>query len=407
MRNLKNKFNTNTFIYNYMDYCENLETATDFDFWGAIWILSLLCNRNFVINRPNSPIFPNFFITLIADSGIARKSTAINFAKSIIENENNLIISSPMSVGKFNHALSELTKQNNECIIAINCSEFITFYKNKSIIECLTDLYDCPKERKGYGTFNNGNINIRNIFISSYTGSTPNYYIKAVNEDEIEGGFTSRNIIVFAERGKKRIAWGTDKTTINIEQLKQITNQIRFTISKIKGAINLSPKAITRYSKWYERRRLSDNLYLKSFESREQDHILKLASLLAINDNETEIQYNHIDLAINIIKDYKLKAYNFFSGLLYKEDNDDLSKLITKIINYIYISGENGIYHKVLYSHIRQKCDAETLNLIINIMHELNMIEMLQPYKSKAMIYRATKLIKKIKIKDIINNIKQ
>jgi hypothetical protein len=39
-------------------------------------------------------------------------------------------------------------------------------------------------------------------------------------------------------------------------------------------------------------------------------------------------------------------------------------------------------------------------------MHEFEMIDMLQPYKSKALIYRATKNINKIRVKDIINNIK-
>jgi hypothetical protein len=218
MRNIKNNFRKDSFIYEYLTFCESLETAEDFDFWGAIWILSLLCNRNIIINRPNLYLYPNFYIILVANSGIARKSTAINFAKNIlneiIDNKSKIhLLTSTVSSQKFNQTLTKLSSKSNNCVIGINCSEFITFYKNKTLIYQLTDYYDCPNERKGYGTISKGNINIYNLFISSYTGSTPNYYIKAVNEDEICGGFTSRNIIIPAEKGKRRIAWNTENTT--------------------------------------------------------------------------------------------------------------------------------------------------------------------------------------------------
>ena len=44
----------NTFISEYLKYCDNFETPQSFDFWGAIWILSIICNRRIVINRPNN-----------------------------------------------------------------------------------------------------------------------------------------------------------------------------------------------------------------------------------------------------------------------------------------------------------------------------------------------------------------
>lgn len=408
MKNIKSNFNEDTFIYKYLSLCESLETAEDFDFWGAIWILSLLCNRNILINRPNLYLYPNFYIILVANSGIARKSTAISFAKNILNEINTTdkihILSSTVSSQKFNQTLSKLSKKNSNCVIGINCSEFITFYKNKSLIYQLTDYYDCPNERKGYGTISNGNINIYNLFISSYTGSTPNYYIKAVNEDEICGGFTSRNIIIPAEKGKRRIAWGTDDNS-NKEVIR-IGKEIQRFIINSKGVCNLSTEAIRRYTNWYNRRRLNRlDLFLQSFESREQDYILKLACLFAINDMTLEISEKHINLAIKFINHYKINSHKYFKDEVYKEDKDDLSILIDKIKKFIYSSGPSGIYHQQLFNHVKAKCDIETFRYIISIMHEFEMIDILQPYKSKALIYRATKNINKIRVKDILNNI--
>ncbi len=390
----KKLIKNDTFIYHYLDYCENLETAQDFDLWGAIWNLSLICNRNVKINRPNSPLYPNFYITFIADSGIARKSTAINLALSInndlldeITDKVN-ILTAQSSTSKFNFVLTKSSNINKNCIIGINCPEFITFYKNKNIIECFTDLYDCPDERKGYGTFTNGDINICNVFISSLSGSTPNYYFKAISKDEIEGGFTSRNIIVYADKPKRRIAWGTEYK--NYSTIIEKGQEIKRSLINYKQGINLSTKAIHRYTSWYGKRRLSNDLYSKSFEAREQDYVLKLACLLAINENCLIIDENHIDLAIKIIKYYKNSAQKFFNDEVYEDDNDKSYKIISRIREIIKSKASNGIKHRDLYLRVHNSCTSDEFNYIINLMHELGMIEMFQLYNNKAIYYRGT-----------------
>lgn len=398
--NWKKMIPNNTFLYHYLDYTYELETAEDFDFWSAIWILSLLVNRNIYIARPNMPVFMNFYITFIAESGIARKSSAVSFAKKMLDyilddkDEYIQVLNSATSVAKFNYVLTKASFDYKKCIIGLNNSEFITFFKNKNIIECFTDLYDCPIERKGYGTFTNGEIDVRNVFVSCLSASTPNYYFKAISEEEIEGGFTSRNIIVPAEKGKRKIAWGSsDKTTSHItttgKELK------RFILSATRNTMELTSAAIRRYTKWYTRRRLANDLYTRSFESREQDFVLKLAGLLAINEKTLEIDEKHIELSIKIINHYKKLASKFFRDELYHEEYDELTKVINKIRDIIHSKGQNGIKHRDLYLRIHNSCSNDTYNYIINTMHELGMIEKLQVYNSKAIIYRETKDIYK------------
>lgn len=385
------KINKETFIGKYINYCDNLETALSFDFWSAVWIISLLCNRNIIINRPNAQLFPNFYITFIADSGIARKSTAISLAKQVFDNiieeiDNIDIINSTTSQSKLNYILTKKSLENNKCIIGINVPEFITFYKNKNIIECFTDLYDCPDERNGYGTFTNGEINIRNCFVSSLSGSTPNYYYKAINKDEIEGGFTSRNIIIREKSGKRKIAWSNTDT--KLQPIYEEGRKLRKYIKDNEGKINLSTKAIQKYSNWYIRRKLSNNFYTKSFEAREQDYVLKLACILALNEYSNKIEQKHIELSIKIIKYYKNIAEKFFNEDMYEEDDDKFNKLVNNIRNIINSSGKMGIKHRDLYLRVHNSCTSNEFTAIINTMHELDMIEKFQIYNSKAIYYR-------------------
>lgn len=397
----------NTFIAEYLKYCDNYETPQSFDFWGAIWILSILCNRKVVINRPNNKLFTNFYITFIADSGICRKSTAVKLAKNILQsicNENSYhLLDSYSSQAKLIYELTKSSKMEQKCIMAVNASEFTNFFNNKTIIETFLDLYDCPDRRIGYGTFSNGNISLNNVFVSCLSASTPDNYLHSMDKENIENGFTSRNIVIRANKGKRKIPWGTEGT--GTEQIVKLGYKIGEFIRYESDKITYTDQAIRCYSQWYVRRRCSTDLYTRTFESREQDFVLKLATLLAINDLSSEVTEEYIKIAIKIIQNVKKDAVSFFNNDLYKEDKDLLQITIEKIINIIHSKGQNGIKHRDLYLRVHNSCSIDDYNYIINILHELDLIEKLQPYKSKTVIYRETKNIFDYDIKSILSKI--
>ena len=395
----------NTFIAEYLKYCDNFETPQSFDFWGAIWILSIICNRKIIINRPNNKLFTNFYITFVADSGICRKSTAVKIAKNILQsicNENSYhLLDSYSSQAKLVYELTKSSKTENKCIMAVNASEFTNFFNNKTIIETFLDLYDCPDRRIGYGTFSNGNISLNNVFVSCLSASTPDNYLRSMDKENIENGFTSRNIIIRADKGKRKIPWGTEGT--GTEKLTELGTEISKFVSKQHTENIFTDQAIRQYSSWYVRRRTSTDLYTRTFESREQDFVLKLATLLAINELSTQVTEDHIKIAIKIIQNVKKEAIKFFNNDLYKEEKDLLQITIEKIINIIHSKGQNGIKHRDLYLRVHNSCSIDDYNYIINILHELDLIEKLQPYKSKTVIYRETKNIFNYDIKSILS----
>lgn len=401
-KDLQKIFNKDSFIYNYLECCKNLETSQDYDLWGAIWIVSLLINRNIMINRPNNPLYPNFYITIIDNNGGANRSLATTFADSvinkIIDKEDEIeFITSTCTFTRLNYLLGKLSNMNDKCIVGINSNEFIYLYNNKQMITYFNELFDCPTDRRSYGT---DNIILRNVFISSFTGSTTNNYFKAVSKDEIEDGYMCKNIIIFSNKPKRKIAWESEY--IEYDKLYTFGKQIKSNISKYKGSINLSPEAIRHYTSWYKRRRLRSNLYNKFFECKEQDFILKLATIIAVNNNKLEIDLDCIKNAMDYISFYKQKTYKFLNNEINHDDR--LVKIINKIRKYIHEKASDGIKHRELYMHIHNTCTREEFNYILSMLHELNMIELLQPLNSKAIIYRELPSLMTGNIDKIIEN---
>ena len=60
-----------------MDYMSYVETAESYDFWCAVWAIGDACGRRVYVDRPNIPVYLNWYIILAAESGSTRKSTAI------------------------------------------------------------------------------------------------------------------------------------------------------------------------------------------------------------------------------------------------------------------------------------------------------------------------------------------
>jgi len=64
---------------------EYVETAQAYDFWCALWAIGVGVTRDVYVDRPNAAVYLNWYIILAADSGITRKSTAINSISNLVK----------------------------------------------------------------------------------------------------------------------------------------------------------------------------------------------------------------------------------------------------------------------------------------------------------------------------------
>lgn len=357
-----------SFIGRYMAACEPLETARAYDFWGALWALGTVLGRGVYIPRPHAPIYMNWYVIFAGESGITRKSTAVRMSRDIVR---QFLPAECLIEGKSTpeYLFGRLQLHPHT---AISVSELVTFLGRESYVlelpALLTDLYDCPAEKRG-GSVSRGDSAINNAYVTFMSASTPSWLLSAVNPSVIEGGFTSRCMFVHATEPKHKVAWPADAHGLQgaIDVLRDIRNQ-----AAAIGEIRLMPAAMRRYELWYKKRdTVTTDVFLASFHSREDSHVLRCAACLAINDGRLAIDKRDIDAAIKVIAEVKRGATAIFSqqGSVTKT-----AQAIDKITRMLIEAGGVGVGHTPLYAACRYYVTAQDFKIIIDLMNELGMI---------------------------------
>jgi hypothetical protein len=177
-----------------------------------------------------------------------------------------------------------------------------------------------------------------------------------------------------------------------VESLARCVEQAR-SVSRIR----LNPAAITALGSWYRNRPINRTPFLSSFDAREDDHALRLAACLSINDGTYEIQKRHIVFAVQAITEVKTKANDLFGGNY--NESVRMGDGIDKIRQVLIEAGMDGMSHKDLYYRCRYRLDAHEFSTLMTVMHECNMVQIFltkkDPHSKKqgARLYRGTQKI--------------
>ena len=363
-----------TFIGRYMAAFDAVETAASYDFWSACWLLGTMCGRGVRVPRPHAPIYMNWYVMLVAESGVTRKSTAIRAARDLltrVKPVEHLIEGKCTPEYVFQHVA-----RHPHCPIVV--SELVTFLGRESYIidlpALLTDLYDCPKEKRG-GSITRGEQVIQDAYVTFLTASTPSWLRTSVNPTVVEGGFTSRCLFIHDERPKKKIAWPSERS---FDEQGLATSLIRAsTLAQQVGSIEMMPSGMRRFETWYKQRDTSSIVpFIASFNAREDGHVLRMAATLAVNDGTLAIERRHIDHAIKLITHVKAGAVKVFS------DTGSAIKVaqgIDRMVQLLIEAGPIGIPHTRLYTTVRYYVTADEFTIIIATMHELHMLIKMVP----------------------------
>ena len=157
-----------TFLSDYMTFMEPQETPYAYDFWSGLWLLGLALGRDCVVSRPRAPVYMNWYMLLVAESGVTRKSTSVKFATKIARmfiermDDEMTLIESKTTPEQLESTLNDLTKDYGYAHVAISISELVTFLGRErysmQMPGLLTDLYDSPRIRSGPGTIKGSNF---------------------------------------------------------------------------------------------------------------------------------------------------------------------------------------------------------------------------------------------------------
>jgi hypothetical protein len=410
-----------TFIAQYLEYMEEVETSKVYDLFCALWCISFIATRKVFIDRPRARVYLNMYVLLIAESGVTRKSTAVRFVEKLlndvreeIDNE-FLLITGKSTPEKLVHDLHKQTRDYGYAQAAISVSELVTFLGKERYAMpmpgLLTDLYDCPELRTGGGTVSNGTVTIRDVYINFLSASAPSWLARAINPDVIEGGFTSRCIFVHDEQPKRKIAWPKPRedSARSYDRVKQrlleLYRRLR-TDDSGRGrfgsnagvhrghstTLSLSPEGMAIYKDWYETRPFSADPFRASFESREDDHVLRLSGLFALNNGRLVISGQEVKFAIELVEWSKEQGARIFAY----DVEDPVVRGIDKLRTILVNAGTVGIKQTDITKKMFGTFNAKQTKQALAIMHELDMVQMFEtPHKGhrRATIWRATKLI--------------
>jgi hypothetical protein len=366
-----------------MKYMSSQETPAIYDLMCACWCLSIAVGRECYVARPKAPVRLNMYLILSSDSGVTRKSTSVRIATNIVRNlllvtdSKLLLIESKITTGQLQIELFNATKKHGYAHVAISASELAAVLSRSGGLSglpaLLTDLYDCPDTRTGGGTvMMGGGYNLKNVYASFISASTPSWLMRAVTPAIIEGGFTSRCYFIDGTSRKRSVAWpaegddSADRTRL-VETLQQISSK-----TADLGKIELSSSAIKRFTKWYGSRPLHRDPYRESFEAREDAHVLRFAAYLTINDNRWFINTHDIETAITIVSRIKQDGMRLFSGTTVSKKD---VRLVEKIKTYLIASGTDGASQSEILQSVRPTYKSEQVLSVLSVMHELDLVQ--------------------------------
>jgi hypothetical protein len=371
-----------TFLGKYMAYMSRQETAYVYDFWCAMWLMSCACGRRIFVDRPRAPVYMNLYATLVGESGVVRKSTAVNTASRIAR---ELLADDPimgfydakMSAERLDQVLNDRTTEHQTAQMVIAISELAVFLGTERYMAnmpiLLTDLYDCPNKRDSAGTFLHGKVDQRDVWVSFLSASTPIWLLKAINPNVVEGGFTSRCLFIVSSKPKKRIAWPDVVATEEDDraELLSLLKDVRTNAERYEN-IKMTPHALAQFSRWYRSRTPHADPFRSTFDAREDAHVLRCAAFLAINDGSWVIQSHHLSRSINLIKQVKEDAASIFEGTGGKTK---FALGFDAIRNALILSGDEPVLRSRLFIRVRNRMDNIEFDALLGVLHELDAIQ--------------------------------
>jgi hypothetical protein len=303
-------------IESYLEYNKDTESAAVFHKWVAISMIAAVLRKKVKLTLGRMKIFPNMYIVLVAEPGTARKTTAIDFGKELLEDIPDIYTSADSITREAliedleKSACEEILKDGTSfrhSSMSIISGEFESFLgqktENTKMLVLLTDLFDCKEKPWSYRTKGKGTNMIPSVFINLLGATTPESLASCLPSSAIGGGLTSRILFIWAGKKDKKIPVPTyDESTAALREKLQ---KDLFRISKIQGVYEFTKEAETYWIDWYmeyeehDPRRIAQDKAFDGWYSRKPLYIQKLAMVLAASESdELLIHKHHVSSAI-------------------------------------------------------------------------------------------------------------
>lgn len=290
------------------------EAPKSYHFFSFITAVSMLITRHAYIQWGTNEdrIYPNLWTMLVGQTGIERKSSAINKGRRIITNispDTNLLPMMATWEGLLLAMTNETDSDGNptDAIKHENTlvcmPEFDGFMKKSRqdqlahMIPYLCDLYDCPPEVKN--TTKGTPLCVPNPFFSILAGIQPEVLMKSFQSNDVHGGFAGRFMYVYDHTDNciPMPVWNKQNEFNNILMNLAVIRSNSDVVRKI----SLDDECIPLWNNFYTKyKKLTNNPLLLQLNDRMQIHVLKIATIFACLEAKITISKKHLSEAISI-----------------------------------------------------------------------------------------------------------
>lgn len=315
-----------TFLNAYRSYGERLTDAPPvFHVWVGLSILGAALGNGVWVYAWGGRKFPHLWTVLLADSGVFRKTTAINIGVDILrEAEPARVYPSEWS---FEALLNILASRPAGLLVAREFRRFMAATSREYALgakEALVDLYDSPPvdERR---TKAEGLVQIKDAAPALLSGTTLDWFASSLRAEDIGGGLFSRLLVVTGREPGDWRGLGATRAASDYEVRASLVDHLKGLKSNMAGELDISAikDPFNEWLRGYERRWAAIcPTEMAGAISRSGTTCLKLAmafqasfdpcntlSLKAFEDARDLLQHTHSNMAKLVAEGVSLDIY--------------------------------------------------------------------------------------------------
>jgi len=365
----------------YINFTKETESAAIFHKWVGISMLASALRRKVHFHFGRIRVYPNLFIVLVAEPGIARKTQAISFGEDILNEVEGVNISADAITPQA--LLEDLEEAQDDALMPDNTTfrhsslsilsgEFESFLgqkkENTKMLVTLTDLFDCKSRPFKYRTKHAGTNVVPHVFLNLLAATTPESLANCLPSSAIGGGLTTRMIFLWADDKEKKV--DVPVLTKRMRELKLLLIQDLSIIARIAGAYTFSKESrewwADFYASYHERdpARICKDPAFNGWYSRKPLFMLKIGTILsASRQNERKVEVKDFELALHHLEEAESLMGKTFVAVGRSDITADVD-LVRNIVQRYNTISENKLLHMVWRDVDSKKFDNVISTLI-------------------------------------------
>ena len=387
---------------------KHTEAPDRFIMWTSFSILGSVMKRRFWINDGLYTVYPNQYIVMIAPPGIG-KGTAMQFiykinremAPNFLINMISDRVTGPRIIERIATGWSsapqmipapgggaQIKQGTTEHSCTLYSTELsILLGASEQMIDFLCECWD--RNEYDYDTKHSGSSFIKDMSVSLIAATVPDF-IRNIDRNRamsIKGGFTSRCLFIYEEKGSRFLLHPppiqTNPSSMKI--LSELKSDLQYISLLPGGEFTYNAAAKILFDDFITKIRANtqnDSEPVAHFKSRIRAHILKLAMVISASHQDSLI-IDDIDMrtAILCVKSALDTLEKVFRG----SGDSDMAMATAHVQNYLDRTG--GASRKSLLRDLHRHMDADTLDRILYVLTEIDYVKTVTSGKGAAVMY--------------------